>query len=340
MTANPDSSLPRPFFMKISLLGSSLLLLAASRLSAQGVAVDPALPAYHPAAPVSGTLAAVSADTMEGMIKSWGEAFKRQHPEANIAETMRELNPEDRAALGPNTDQVFNNSNEPYEDAYGYEPFRVQVSMAAFNLREHIQAIGVYVNKDNPISQLSLAQLDAMYSCTRRRGYPADITTWGQLGLTGAWADKPVHIYGRAIKKDEVGMYFRDIVLLDGLYKDSFQSPGKGVSVDVVKAVTEDPYGIGYCAFAYKTEALKSLALFDDRGVLGQPTLGDVASGRYPLDRPLYFYVNRKPGQPLDPLVKEFLSFVLSREGQEIVARATYLPLPSVVAAAERAKLE
>lgn len=326
--------------MKISRFSFSLILLAAAGLPAHAAGADPALPAYQPGAEVSGRLEAVSADTMEGMIKAWGAAFQRLHPGAQIAETMKDLGPEDRAALGPNTGEVFNNGNEPYEDAYGYEPFRVMVSMAAFNLREHIQAIGVYVNKDNPISQLSLAQLDAMYSTTRRRGYPADITTWGQLGLTGDWADKPVHIYGRAIKKDEVGMYFRDIVLLDGLYKDSFQSPGKGVSIDVVKAVTADPYGIGYCAFAYKTDALKSLALSDDRGVLGQPTLGDVASGRYPLDRPLYFYVNRKPGQPLDPLVKEFLSFVLSREGQEIVTQATYLPLPSVVAAAERAKLE
>jgi len=319
-------------------VGPIALALSGSGLSAQSA--DPGLPAYHPGSPVAGSVAAVSADTMEGLIRAWAAAFRSYQPGADITETMKDVGPEDRAALGPDTAEVFRNDNEPYEDAYGYEPFRICVSMAAFNRKEHIQAIAVFVNRANPLGQVSLAELDAIYSRDRRRGYPAAITTWGQLGLTGEWAERPIHAYGRGIRKDEVGMYFRDVVMFDGLYQDGFRVPGRGVSADVVKAVTGDPAGIGFCAFSYVSADLRPLALADAHGVVGQPVLGDVASGRYPLDRPLYLYVNRKPGRPLDPLLKEFLRFVLSKEGQDVVAASTYLPLSPEIAAAERAKLE
>jgi phosphate transport system substrate-binding protein len=144
------------------------------------------------------------------------------------------------------------------------------------------------------------------------------------------------------MKKDEVGMFFRDVVMFYGLYKDSFQAPGKGLSPEVVNAVAHDPDGIGFVSFWYGQRlGLKALAIVDANGAVVEPTQENVASGRYPLVRPMYMYINRRPGEPLAPLVKEFLTFVLSREGQELINRTTsYLPLPAAIAAAERAKLE
>jgi phosphate transport system substrate-binding protein len=320
-------------------------LAVAATLAAQSARqADPALPAYVPTAKVTGTLAGVGPDTMEVLMNRWIAAFTKYQPGARVTERVVETGPEDRTALGPNTAEIFHTDDTPYRDKYHYEPFRVRVSMASFNAREHIQALGVYVSASNPLDQISLAQLDAIYSTTRRRGYPAAITTWGQLGLAGDWAGRPIHVYSRRIGGDEVTEYFRDVVMDDGTFGNLAPlppaKPRQFISARVVAAVAGDPDGIGFSAFAYQTPGVKALALEDGRGVLGQPVEGDVAGGRYPLARPLYLYVNRPPGAPLDPVAREFLSFVLSREGQEIVAReGGYLPLPPAIAAAEREKL-
>lgn len=218
--------------------------------------------------------------------------------------------------------------------------------MGAHVLKSHVSAIGVFVNKGNPVKQLSLAQLDAMYSEERRRGYPADLITWGQLGLDGEWADRPVHLYG-FYWRDDVTAYFRKLVMLDAPFKASYRVPGgemgrrtPKVAQDIMAALAADPGGIAFANFSYQTGEVKALALADREGVVGQPTLRDISSGRYPLERYLYIYVNRPPGRPLDPLLKEFLTFVLSREGQEMVGKDHYLPLTAEIAAAERAKLE
>jgi phosphate transport system substrate-binding protein len=214
-------------------------------------------------------------------------------------------------------------------------------------LPSHVSAIGVYTHKDNPLARISLAELDALYSDERRRGYPAAVKTWGQLGLTGEWAGQPVHLYGFYWRED-VTKYFRELVMLDAPFKDTYQVPGSdlkrripAVARDIVAAMAEDRYAIAFGNFSYfQSDQVKPLALSDRNGVLGQPVAGDMASGRYPLQRYLYFYVNRPAGGPLDPLAREFISFVLSREAQELVAQDHYLPLPAAIAAAERAKLE
>ncbi len=325
----------------------AFLLLAAPAALAQTPArhADAALPAYQPAAQVSGDLAAVGPDTMEVLMNRWIAAFSRYEPAAHLTEKVIETGPEDRTALGPDTAEIFHTDDTPYREKYHREPFRVQVSMASFNAREHIQALGVYVNAANPLGRISLAELDAIYSTTRRRGYPAAITTWGQLGLGGDWADRPIHVYSRKIGGDEVTEFFRDVVMFDGTYRTPHPlppaKPGEFISARVVAAVADDPGGIGFSAFHYQAAGTKALALSDGAGVIAQPVERDVASGRYPLDRPLYLYVNRESGQPLPALVKEFLTFVLSREGQEIVAgEGGYLPLPPVAAAAQRERLE
>jgi len=324
-----------------------LALAGLAPASGQLVPVDPALPPYSPAAQVSGTVGGVTGmDSVEGMMGAWNEGFRKFHPGAEITISQIDTAPEERIALGPKTAELFHPDYQAYEDAYGYEPFRVRICMAAFVLKSHVSAIGVYVNPDNPIGQLSLAQLDAIYSSERRRGAPAGITTWGQLGLAGAWADKPVHLYG-FYWRDDVTAYFRKLVMFDAPFKSSYVVPGQGmkrntpaVAKDLMATIAQDPCAIGFGNFSYQTAGVKALALSDRRGVLGQPTLGDVASGRYPLERYLYIYVNRQPGQPLDPLIKEFLSFVLSRDGQAMVEKDHYLPLTAGMVAEERDKLE
>jgi phosphate transport system substrate-binding protein len=337
--------------MKLSTLPCLAAALAATAgWSAQPLSVPPehALPHYVPEVAVSGPLPGVTGmDSVQGMMGAWSEAFRKYHPGAEITITMKAVGPEERIALGPNTDEVFHPDNAAYENAYGCEPFRVRICLAAFVLPSHVSAIGVYTHRDNPLTRISLAELDALFSDERRRGYPAAITTWGQLGLTGEWADQPVHLYGFYWRED-VTKYFRELVMLDAPFKDTYRVPGSdlkrripAVARDIVAAMSADRYAIAFGNFSYfQSDQIKPLALSGRDGVLGQPVTADMASGRYPLQRYLYFYVNRPAGGPLDPLAREFISFVLSREGQELVAKDHYLPLPAAIAAAERAKLE
>ncbi len=321
-------------------------LLLLSVAAAQQVAVDPSLPDYVPHQPVSGSMVGYSGmDTVEHMMAAWNTAFRKFHPNAHFSVVQKDgLAPEDRIALGPHTMEAFSPTNLPYENAYGYEPFRIKICAAAYILKSHVSAIGVYVNKSNPLSSISLRKLDAIFSAERRRSYPADITTWGQLGLGGEWADKPIHLYG-FYWRDDVTDYFRKLVMLDAPFKSSYEIPGGDMSRNTPKvaaaimtALAQDPDGISFGNASYMTDQVKPLGL-SVNGIQSQFTLTDVASGRYPLQRYLYIYVNRKPGHPLDPLLKEFLRFVLSRQGQSLVGKDQYLPLPPLVDARELQKL-
>lgn len=163
--------------------------------------------------------------------------------------------------------------------------------------------------------------------------------TWGDLGLTGEWAARPIHAYSRQLD-NEVTTHFREVVCRGAQFQGDVKIPGKGVSVDVVGAVADDPSGIGFAGFAYQSKGVKALALGEtDAGPFHVANLENCASFRYPLDRPLHFYVNRKPGAPLDPIVREFINFVLSREGQQLNAEENYFPLTPELAAAQTGKL-
>ncbi|HEV2269863.1 MAG TPA: substrate-binding domain-containing protein [Steroidobacteraceae bacterium] len=324
----------------------AVVQLAEPVRAAAMVAVDPSLPDYVPHQPVSGSIVGYSGmDTVEHMMAAWNAAFRKLQPHARFSAVQKDgLAPEDRIALGPRTMEVFDTTNRAYENAYGYEPFRIRICAGAYILKSHVSAIGVYVNKSNPLTSISLRQLDAVFSAERRRGYPADITTWGQLGLSGPWADEPVHIYG-FYWRDDVTDYFRKLVMLDAPFKSSYEVPGGDMSrstpkvaAAIMSALAQDPYGISFGNASYMTDQVKPLAL-SVNGVRSPFTFSEVASGRYPLQRYLYIYVNRKPGQPLDPLLKEFLRFVLSRQGQALVSKDQYLPLPAALDARELQKL-
>jgi phosphate transport system substrate-binding protein len=216
-----------------------------------------------------------------------------------------------------------------FEKKYGYKPTEVRTSF---------DALAIFVNRDNPLEKLTLAQADAVFSKTRRRGAPRGISTWGGLGLTGEWANRPMSLYGRNSASGTYG-FFKEHVLQNGDYKDTVkEQPG---SASVVQGVTADRYGMGYSGIGYKTSGVKVVALAEKEGAaVSSGSYEDVVSGTYPLSRYLYLYVNRAPGRPLDPLVLEFLKMVMSKQGQEVVVKDGYLPLTAEIVAQERAKFE
>jgi phosphate transport system substrate-binding protein len=311
------------------------------------VGVDPSLPDYLPHRHVAGSVVGYTGmDTVERMMAAWNAAFRKFHPNAHFSVVQKDgLGPEDRIGLGPHTMEVFQPTDLAYENAYGYEPFRIRICAAAYILKSHVSAIGVFVNKDNPLSSISLRQLDALFSAERRRGYPADISTWGELGLSGRWAGRPIHLYG-FYWRDDVTDYFKKLVMLDAPFKPTYEVPGGDMSrstpkvaAAIMSALAHDPDGISFGNASYMTGAVKALGL-SVNGVESPFTLAAVASGRYPLQRYLYIYVNRKPGRPLDPLIKEFLRFVLSRQGQSLVSEDGYLPLPAGIDERQLRKLD
>jgi phosphate transport system substrate-binding protein len=215
-----------------------------------------------------------------------------------------------------------------FEAEFGYKPTRIRVA---------VDALAVFVNKDNPLEKLTLAQVDAAFSKTRKCGHASPVNTWGDLGVT-AWATNPISLYGRNSASGTYG-YFKTNALCKGDYRDEVkEQPG---SASVVQGITEDVYGIGYSGIGYLTSGVKTLALAKEAGGAYHGTdARTVLSGEYPLSRYLYLYVNKAPNQPANPLVREFIKFVLSQAGQQTVVKDGYLPIPNRVVQEELAKLD
>jgi phosphate transport system substrate-binding protein len=302
---------------------------------AQQIQVDPALAAYQKTSGVSGNINSVGSDTMNNMMTLWAEAFLKMYPNVKVQVEGKGSSTAPPALIagtsqfGPMSRAMRATEIDQFEAKYGFKPTQ---------LRTSYDALAVYVNKDNPLEKLTLAQVDAAFSKTRRRGYKQNVTTWGQLGLTGDWANRPVSLYGRNSASGTYG-FFKEHSLNNGDYKDSVkEQPG---SASVVQGVTEDRYGMGYSGIGYKTSGVKVVALATKDGdPFSSGSYEDVKSGKYPLNRFLYIYINKAPGKPLDPLVKEFSRFIFSKEGQEVVLKDGYLPLPAEIAKQELAKLE
>jgi phosphate transport system substrate-binding protein len=216
---------------------------------------------------------------------------------------------------------------DAFEKKYGYKPTEIRTSY---------DALAVYVNKDNPVEKMTLAQVDGVFSKTRRKGgKPA--SSWGQVGLSGDWSGRPISLYGRNSASGTYG-FFKEHALGNGDYKDQVkEQPG---SASVVQGVTEDRFGIGYSGIGYKTSGVKAVALSKDGTSFSSGSYDDVKSGKYPLSRYLYVYINKAPGKPLDPVVREFVKMVLSKDGQEVVLKDGYLPLSAEIVQQELAKLQ
>jgi phosphate transport system substrate-binding protein len=314
---------------------AAVLAAGASLASAQAVKVDPALTSYQKTSGVSGNINSVGSDTMNNLMTLWAEGFLKMYPNVKVqvegkgSSTAPAALIAGTAQFGPMSRAMKASEIDQFEQKYGYKPTQ---------LRTSFDALAVYVNKDNPVEKLSLSQVDAVFSKTRRRGYKQNVTTWGQLGLTGDWANRPISLYGRNSASGTYG-FFKEHTLGNGDYKDAVkEQPG---SASVVQGVTEDRFGIGYSGIGYKTSGVRAVPLADkDAGPFSDGNYEDVKSGKYPLNRFLYIYINKAPGKPLDPVVKEYCKLIFSKEGQEVVVKDGYLPLPAEIAKQELAKLE
>jgi phosphate transport system substrate-binding protein len=318
--------------MKRLLLVCATLVLGAVLAHAQAVQVDSAIGAYQKASGVSGNINSVGSDTMNNMMALWAETFRKMYPNVKIQIEGKGSGTAPPALIagtsqfGPMSRPMRTTEIDQFEAKYGYKPTQIRTSF---------DALAVYVSKDNPLEKLTLAQVDAVFSKTRRRGGKG-AATWGSLGLTGDWASRPISTYGRNSASGTYG-FFKEHVLQNGDFKDEVkEQPG---SASVVQGVTEDRFGIGYSGIGYKTSGVKALQLAE-KDQFFDGSYANVTSGKYPLSRFLYLYINKAPGKPLDPLVKEYLKLILSKEGQEVVVKDGYLPLPASVVKEELAKLE
>ena len=320
--------------MKRIAIAGAVMVGGSVLLGAQALKVDAALTAYQRTSGISGSLNSVGSDTMNNMMTLWAETFRKFYPNVKIqvegkgSSTAPPALISGTSQFGPMSRPMRATEIDQFEGRYGYKPTELKTSY---------DALAVYVHRDNPIEKLTLAQVEAIFSKSRRRGYKQNLATWGQLGLTGDWANRPISLYGRNSASGTYG-FFKEHVLKNGDYKDTVkEQPG---SASVVQGVTEDRYGIGYSGIGYRTSGVKAVPLAEtDKGPFSDGSYADVQSGTYPLWRFLFIYVNKAPGKPMDPLQTEFLKLMYSREGQEAVVKDGYMPLSAKQAADELGKV-
>ncbi len=315
--------------MKPARMLAALGLTLGLGLAGQAGAVtklDPKLPEYHRASGVSGNLSSVGSDTLANLMTLWAEEFKRVYPNVNIqiqaagSSTAPPALTEGTANLGPMSRKMKSKEIEAFERRHGYKPTAIPVA---------IDALAVYVHKDNPIEGLTIPQVDAIFSSTRKCGYREDITKWGQLGLEGSWKRRNIQLFGRNSVSGTYG-YFKKKALCKGDFKNTVnEQPG---SASVVQSVSASLNGIGYSGIGYKTSGVRAVPLAKKPGkpfIAATPE--NAVKGGYPLSRFLYVYVNKHPNKPLLPLEREFIKLVLSQTGQQVVIKDGYIPLPAKV---------
>ncbi|VAX12006.1 Phosphate ABC transporter, periplasmic phosphate-binding protein PstS (TC 3.A.1.7.1) [hydrothermal vent metagenome] len=313
------------------------LVVASALVAGQaqaGSKVDSGLNDYTRASGVSGNLSSVGSDTLANLMTLWAEEFKRIYPNVNIqiqaagSSTAPPALTEGTSNLGPMSRKMKSKEIESFEKKYGYKPTAIRVA---------IDALAVYANKDNPIKGLTIPEVDAIFSSTRKCGYTKDVNNWGDLGLTGSWKNRKIQIYGRNSVSGTYG-YFKKKALCKGDYKNSVnEQPG---SASVVQSVTSSLNGIGYSGIGYKTSGVRAVPLAKKAGKpFIDATPENAIKGTYPLARFLYLYVNKHPNKPLPPLEREFIKMVLSKSGQVTVVKDGYIPLPVKVARKEIRKV-
>ena len=299
------------------------------------IVLDPALKGYVKVTGVSGNVNSIGSDTLNNLMTLWAEGFRKQYPSVKIqiegkgSSTAPPALIEGTAQLGPMSRAMKSTELDAFERKFRYKPTAFSVA---------IDALAVYVNKDNSVQGLTMAQVDAIFSKTRRFGAQQNLERWDQLGVTGEVAASPISIYGRNSASGTYG-FFKEFALKNGDFKDEVkEQPG---SASVVQGVTEDQAGIGYSGIGYMTSGVRALPLAEKEGSpFVAPTQQNAMNGSYPLWRHLLVYVNKTPNKPLDPLVREFIKFIYSKEGQAIVIKDGFFPLPQSVIEKELTKIE
>ena len=318
------------------MLKKSTLVALLTTVSISAVAVaddmDPRFKDYQPTSGVSGTLKSIGSDTLNNLMTLWAEDFKKLYPGVKIeiegkgSSTAPPALIAGTAQFGPMSRPMKSAEKDSFESKYGYKPTEVRVA---------VDALAVFVHKDNPVKCLSLAQIDGIFSATRNSGSP-EIKTWDQLGLGGEYAGKAISLFGRNSASGTYG-YFKEVTMGNGDYKGTVkEQPGSSA---VVQGVAADKFAIGYSGIGYKTADVKAVAVSGRDGQCQEPTQANAYTGKYPISRFLYVYVNKNPSASLDPLRGEFLKYVLSKGGQTIVVKDGYFPMPFVFANEDRAKL-
>lgn len=321
--------------MNAKLIGLASGIAAMAFATASAAGVDEALPDYKAVSGVSGNFSSVGSDTLNNLMTLWAEDFKRFYPNVNIqiqgagSSTAPPALTEGTANFGPMSRMMKDQEIQAFEAKFGYKPTPVALA---------IDALAVFVNKDNPVSGLSIDQVDAIFSSTRKCGAKSDVSRWSQLGVSGALGKMPIQLYGRNSVSGTYG-YFKKHGLCKGDFKNTVnEQPG---SASVVQSVSTGLNAIGYSGIGYQTSGVRMVPLAEKGGdKFYDPTPENAVNGKYPLARALYVYVNKHPNKPLPPLEREFLKMVLSKKGQETVVKDGYVPVPAAMAARELKKLQ
>ncbi|HXH12803.1 MAG TPA: phosphate ABC transporter substrate-binding protein PstS family protein [Alphaproteobacteria bacterium] len=311
-------------------LATTVALSGVSAAQDGVVPLDPGLKKYQAVSGISGNLSSIGSDTLNNLMTLWAETFYKFYPNVKIqiegkgSTTAPPALISGTAQLGPMSRPMRGTEIDAFEKKFGYKPTPIRVA---------VDALAVFVNKDNPIKCLTMAQVDAVFSKSRRWGHKEDLKTWGQLGLTGEWAARPISLYGRNSASGTYG-FFKEHALKNGDFKDEVkEQPG---SASVVQGVTVDRYAVGYSGIGYATAGVRAVPLAEkEGGKCVEATADNAYAGAYPLARFLYVYVNKAPGKPMDPLTHEFIKLVMSKEGQEVVIKDGYFPIPASVATEE-----
>lgn len=338
--------------MRKVFLASIALVLATTCVYAQSV---DSLPQYRPEQQVSGTIRSWGNENMRTLMKYWQEGFRRHHPgirfDDNLKSTATAIGAlyAGVADLGLMGREIWPMEVLGFKQIFGYEPLGITVTTGAYDVNSKTWPMVIYVNRDNPISNLTLTQLDAIFGSERLRGAPKNIRTWGDLGLTSEWADKPIHVYGYKIDSGLAFYFAQEALKGSGLWNGELHQIGGqfGKSWDedakrAIEAVGKDRYAIIYTGIGFRTGMVKPIALaVRDGGPYIEPTKDNVTKRIYPLTRSTFIFINRAPGKPMEPKVKEFMRYILSREGQEDVTReGDFLPLTAEVVREQLRKIE
>lgn len=307
--------------------GLAALAMGIAVQTVQAIEVDSALPEYKVAGGVSGNLSSVGSDTLANLMTLWAEEYKRLYPNVNIqiqaagSSTAPPALTEGTSNLGPMSRKMKENEIQAFEAKHGFKPTAVPVA---------IDALAVFVHKDNPIKFLTIDQVDAIFSVTRKCGASSDIAKWGDLGLKAEWSGRSMQMFGRNSVSGTYG-YFKEHALCKGDFKNTVnEQPG---SASVVQSVSTSVNAIGYSGIGYKTSSVRAVPLSsggDNPAEMAvEATAENATSGQYPLSRYLYIYVAKAPGKPLPALEAQFIKMVLSKAGQQVVVKDGYIPLPA-----------
>ena len=335
----------------------------ASAAAAQSVSIPPwaryvaSLPPYQPSQQVSGTVTSWGHGFLKGMMRDWEQDFHRFQPNVNFQDDLASSAAAmaglytGRANLGVLAREIVPMEVAAYQKMTGQKVFPVTVLTGSYADPDKLMALGVFVNRDNPLARLDFRQLDAIFGAQHRAGAPANIRNWGQLGLGGVWKDRPIHPYSGPAGDEAPAFYFSQTVMRGstlwngGLQQLDDVTRPDGKHVDgyqrAVDAVAADPEGIAVTVAGYQNPRAKLVAVASAQGgPYVVPSRASVADRTYPLSRSVTFYINDGPKAAADPAVVEFLRYVLSRDGQEQALReGDFLPLTPQIAREQLAKL-